>query len=261
MTPINYQLDDLFEIIQRYIPWTLFFFSSFICTLYTVQVLFSKKLKSTYSEKAYLSSSIVSSLHGVLCSVYSLKVILNDPIFLQENNFFYYTPSSFAVSQLFIGYIIYDLAVILYHGKTWPIFYSSVIHHSLAILLWTYLMLNRSGQILCVSAQICEFTTPFVNLRWILHHIGWKKTRLYMYNGFLLVFLWFTFRILLFIYIGFQLYDCRNQVIQLGLFGAIVTYSSVFLGYCLQILWFHLLLRGCFKYIKLNMLQKADKNT
>ncbi len=42
--------------------------------------------------------------------------------------------------------------------------------------------------------SLCECSTPFVNLRWVLHTLGYKDSKLYLVNGFFLTMTFFFFR-------------------------------------------------------------------
>lgn len=145
------------------------------------------------SKQLEWNSRILSSVNAVLTSCAGYYTIVNDTHF--ENDIFYYhTKNSQKSLLLFLGYVIYDLGLVLLYSKQFPD-RGTIVHHLLFLLLCGTTghikLLHGCGLLFTVN----EVTTPSLNLRWHLMrlsevlHVSWPRAELvnmlFMYAGFL----------------------------------------------------------------------------
>jgi hypothetical protein len=99
---------------------------------------------------------------------------------------------------------------------------------------------------------MAEFSTPFVNIRWILYAIGMKNTRRYKINGLLMTISFFVCRILAMPFYWY--YVAKNY--SLPEFKTVPKQMVVFwlllpaLLDCLNLFWFHKMVNGIIKALK-----------
>lgn len=96
-----------------------------------------------------------------------------------------------------IGYMVHDFVWMLIFRKQVQADMPGYIHHFLVILAF-YLCLSFKVFLYYANFRlISEFSTPFVNFRWMLSKTGRKETTLYLYNGYMMTGTFFVFRVLL----------------------------------------------------------------
>ncbi|KAK9822718.1 hypothetical protein WJX81_008315 [Elliptochloris bilobata] len=99
--------------------------------------------------------------------------------------------------RLFLGYLMYDLTSMLWHFKELgdP---TAIIHHVIFASMSAYVLAHSIMAFPFAWLAFCEISTPSVNLRWHLAVTDHKDGWLYLYNGMLLLALFFVSRVLLY---------------------------------------------------------------
>ncbi|XP_070572728.1 TLC domain-containing protein 3A-like isoform X2 [Ptychodera flava] len=129
-----------------------------------------------------------------------------------------------------------------------------VVHHlAIAIIAYPLVMFLRNGKgdffIGCFYSV--EMATPFLHLRAILTLIGWKKSKLYLINGVLIIVTFFCCRLLVFPFIyymygrskGLTLWEVpQNIPIQCNV--------GCFILFAFQVYWYFLILRTAFRTVR-----------
>lgn len=93
-----------------------------------------------------------------------------------NNYVFYNTYTGFVAIQIALGYFLGD-AVVIFMSKELRSDIGSVLHH-IGSIVGMFLDLYYEGAMmffLCFRL-VAEMSTPFVNMRWIFHELGVKKT-------------------------------------------------------------------------------------
>lgn len=96
---------------------------------------------------------------------------------------------------LFIGYLVYDLMLVLHQLAVFPD-WSVVVHHVLILTAWTAGLAFGWCTLYLGGLLINELSTPFINQRYILKHKGLTDSRAYVINGYLLIGSFLLFRII-----------------------------------------------------------------
>jgi len=130
-----------------------------------------------------------------------------------------------------------------------------LLHHVLGLTLHfaPVCIYRKFAAISCVG-YLCEFSTPFVNARWMLKEAGGGTgTRLYLCNGLAIVFSFFLFRIvggLGYLYQIFYLVPklAPPSLSDLGLLGHIMP-LGVLTFYALNLFWMSKILSGAYKLL------------
>lgn len=96
-----------------------------------------------------------------------------------------------------IGYMLHDLVWMMIFRQKVEATIPSYLHHIVAIAAF-YLCLYFHVLLYYANFRIItEFSTPFVNIRWMLSVTNRKDTKLYFYNGITMTATFFIFRICL----------------------------------------------------------------
>lgn len=214
---------------------------------------------------------LVSALQAVLATLVGLWVVLYARLDVIDTNIQFLKPYAW----FNLGYWLYDLVcmyilVTLPQGKTWPssinLMYfiqwwpGIVFHHIgiIAVLLFGIIFTGRvRGDGVVGLALLMELSSIFVALRSFLAKLELKRTRAYLIVSILMVFTFFTARILLIPWV-LHLYSTQSNLTMLqGLFSLpLVCRIGTALFYSLNIYWFSLMIKGCVKAIRLGGLKE-----
>uniref|UniRef100_A0A7S3PKB8 TLC domain-containing protein n=1 Tax=Aplanochytrium stocchinoi TaxID=215587 RepID=A0A7S3PKB8_9STRA len=140
--------------------------------------------------------AIFVSIGGFLCA-YELVGCTN------HHAYFGHSMLAVNVSEVFISYLLQDLGILIYHYNILRD-KESIIHHVIFLTISQYAV-SKSYFVWPFTWLILgETSTPFVGIRWLLAVSGNKESKLYFYNGVLLLGTFFLFRGILY---GHGLYD------------------------------------------------------
>lgn len=237
---------DYVPLLKDIAPLYLGFYALYYVSGFLSGILFDSYDKLDAATRAYWRSSVVSSVHAVLV----VKLALDGASALEmwtTDDFFGSSPESSRANRVFLSYLAYDLTNVLYWRKRWSGWKATAIHHAMGLACWTTIETRGVAHVLGITAILTEITTPFVNTRWFLAETGLKKSVLYMVNGLVMTLLWFVFRILLFIWLGFRLYAMRFALFAIPPDQSNVIELSFVIGFTLQVFWFRKIAKGAYK--------------
>lgn len=199
----------------------------------------------------------ISTIHAIYITVLALYLTfwsdvfdnnqLAGPVLLQSSSL-----STFVLG-VSAGYFIFDLAMIFW-------FYPSiggmeyVVHHFFSSAGVMYSILTGEGQIFAYLNLIYEATTPGINLRWYLGTLDMKDSKAYVINGVGMFISWVVARILLFVYIFYNVYWCYDQVMQMHTLGVILAIVAPLVFFVLNVTWFGKIVKG----LKKTLARKRD---
>lgn len=106
---------------------------------------------------------------------------------------------------LFVGYLIYDLCLVLHNYSTFPD-PSLMLHHVLILLAYSAGLASGWATFYLGGLLVNELSTPFINRRYTLKHQGLEESTAYLVNGMLLVVTFFVFRMVV----------CTAVVVHIG---------------------------------------------
>nr|CAB3266982.1 transmembrane protein 56-B [Phallusia mammillata] len=160
-----------------------------------------------------------------------------------------------------IGFLASDLYLIItdFEGVGGTVTF--VIHHGVIIFANVYCLLAGVLLSVAIFRLSAEISTTFVNIRWCLSNIGFKDSSWYYYNGWMMTFAFFFWRILsmpffyyaVFYIVNLEQYNSVSWPVHLTWIG-----TSVILD-VMNIMWFGKMLSGVKKHLS-SMSQKNVKN-
>ncbi|KAJ6417898.1 hypothetical protein OIU84_001308 [Salix udensis] len=189
----------------------------------------------------------MSTIHAIFITAMSLYFVFWSDLFSDQQHTGLVTLRSSQLSivglGVSIGYFFVDFGMIfLYYptlgGKEY------VIHHSLSTIAVAYSMLSGELQLYTYMCLISEVTTPEINMRWYLDTAGLKRSAAYLINGLAIFLAWLMARILLFLYLFYHIYWHYDQVIQMSLFGCLLTFLVPAVLFTMNLMWFGKIIKG-----------------
>ena len=191
------------------------------------------------SEKAYWNATVVSSLHAVWLVVNTWVSIRDTPSLLTSTSIGHTTPQLSETLNMFLGYLLYDLVGVVRFFGRWRGSKLMLIHHLTAIFMWSLMVYYQKGHSLALYAQLCEFTTPFINNRWFLKQFHRDGGNIGLSNRLIIFISWIVFRLGLFGYGGTQiLYKLYHSYEDTPVLLGVSLVGNFVVGYSLQWTWF-----------------------
>ncbi|XP_015080716.1 transmembrane protein 56-like [Solanum pennellii] len=189
----------------------------------------------------------ISTIHAIFITAMSLYLAFWSDLFSDDqlSGLVIMRSSTLSTSILGVslGYFLTDLAMILW-------FYPSLggteylVHHLLSLVALSYAMLTGEAQFYVFLVLLSEATTPGINLRWYLDVAGLKKSKAYLINGFMMVFVWLVARIFLFIYVFYHFYIHYDQVKEVSSFGIFLVCVVPLVLAVMNLIWFWKIVKG-----------------
>eukprot|EP00439_Symbiodinium_sp_Y106_P074878 s466_g14.t1 len=211
-------------------------------------------LDSAKGEKAYWAASFTGLLHAVVLVVLCVMALLDKPDLLSSTDFFQETDMTQLCCQVFMGYILQDLFLSIYFGSAWPGWQTNLIHHVLVLVVWWQLTAGRYAQGPATVAMLCEFSTPFVAMRWFLDRAGMKSSTLYIVNGMTMLISFLIFRVILYSYMLVRIYHMQDGFLRIPVLNRCLFLLGYFGGAALQYFWFFKIARGAYKTLTAGLL-------
>mmetsp|Transcript_1315 Transcript_1315/g.2499 ORF Transcript_1315/g.2499 Transcript_1315/m.2499 type:complete len:293 (-) Transcript_1315:14-892(-) len=199
------------------------------------------------------NTRVVSTIHAVVISAACVHTILYDRLY-EDAPTGKYTIRTQAVLAVFLGYISYDLAVVLanYQYFRHAGGASAAAHHLLVLVSYSLGLSQRACHFYLLCFASTELTTPFINLRWFLYESGHKDGLAYKVNGFLM---WLSFTIVRAAFCPYLLYHFLSNAesVYNYPFGSVFFISEV-IGYIFAITllnwyWWALITKGLLKVL------------
>lgn len=261
------------EMAKLFFAGVMFFPGLFLACMY---VGFNSSCGRAFRDKYHLQSSevldicnkAVSSVQAAMASgvgvvavsscrhdlIYAKSVIIEVYAWFGFSYFFYDTISMYYVYKYekaekrkagtpnvkegTLSRFLYDKALIVVHHLILsPVGFAIVVHYRKGL-----------GDCLVGFLYLMEFSTPFVSLRSVLSKMKMKSSPLYVVNGLVMIVAFFTFRLMIFLYIAVEY--AKQQAISvydmITSFSPLV-YIMLFLLIFPQVYWFVLMVNGAVK--------------
>ncbi|KDD74819.1 hypothetical protein H632_c1053p0, partial [Helicosporidium sp. ATCC 50920] len=156
---------------------------------------------------------------------------------------------STATLAVSLGYFLVDLVMLRVHR---PYFggVEMVAHHIMGIASLLVGLWWGEAHGLTLGMLVTEFTTPFVNLRWMLEAAGMRDSSLYVSNGMGLLLSWTLIRILYFAEFFPFLYRTRHELALVHRPTAALCVAVPIVIFCMNLMWYHKIVRGAFKLLR-----------
>lgn len=193
------------------------------------------------------NSRILSAFHAILVSSLAIYNCLFDgPTWEDKIWGTSYLPR--ATIALTAGYISCDLIIMLIgFPLKESIFY--ILHHVAVLGAFAANVLYGPLTFFANIRVNAEFSTPFVNLRWMLYLLGYKDTKLYMYNGFAMLGAFFAVRVgILPVFYYFMLKSFFEEGFQrLPVWMTLICLVSSIGLDSINVYWFFKMARGAYR--------------
>ncbi|GAV09753.1 hypothetical protein RvY_19240-1 [Ramazzottius varieornatus] len=241
-------------------------FTSLFLTLYYLLSRFTpfRRLDHGKSVARNLAGFLVSGIQAVTATIAGLIIIT------QTNSDILLAQSSWAnwYSAVFVGYLLYDLSLILLTDlRAKKSLFASIrshlavyIHH-LAFTIVAPITLsvrNHRADYIIGCFLLMEVPVIFLHTQNVLAGLGRSATRLYVYNGLLTIGSYFVFRLAIFPYMFHRLAQRKGTTL---LHVHKTLYTSCILGtiacISIQVYWFLMICRKAYRYTKTQSLQKT----
>jgi hypothetical protein len=204
--------------------------------------------------RVYMDSTIQSIVNSVFCIGAAFHLAYehwNWQTYSAEKLLFNPDPLTFFYCSLLAGYLASDLIVETVFYKCFNEV-GMIIHHVIFLFACVHNLKSKIYTFQFIWLIFCETSTPFANLRWILHTLGQKDSKLYLYNGAILTMAFFFFRVIMYGLGLFHLYTLYPVVLasEKPWISKFVVPSLLVIGYLLNLYWASKIVQGLFKLIK-----------
>ncbi|KAJ2353649.1 hypothetical protein H4S02_013268, partial [Coemansia sp. RSA 2611] len=198
---------------------------------------------------------VVSQVHALVV------VVLAVPIFFKEellrDTLYGFNDYTAWVYTIVCGYFLWDIFVSVSDVKRMGV---GFVVHAVGSFGVYILSFRPSLQYYGASFIMFEASTIFLNINWWLDKLGMTGSRLQLYNASVLLFLYFTVRIVFGTYMSFMLFnDLKTQGTQtsavLYYFYRIANHSILGLSYY----WFYLMIAAVKKRFPAKVVENAKK--
>jgi len=236
-------LDLVIDILPWIVFWNVLYWLAMFCSFQ-----FSTTFRNLSSSglKSFWGASIVSTAHAIY--IVYLSLVANRTIdVLNSSDFFRTSSESYHCNLVFMGYLCSDLILMLMYQKGMPGNVEMAIHHVTVVVCWFIFTRDKFGYSYGLIGNLCEATTPFVNLRFFLDKAGMKNSSIYLINGIMMTVLWFLLRVVLVAWVGFRFYAMRKQIFSLPPLHISTMVLLYVVGFSLQLLWFRKIVKGALK--------------
>ncbi|ESN90822.1 hypothetical protein HELRODRAFT_186205 [Helobdella robusta] len=195
-------------------------------------------------------SRINSSLHAFLVSMFCLYCLIYEDE-ISRNPIWGESHMVRVSCAIVVGYMISDGIVILLHYKDiGEIFF--LFHHVASIYAFCFAMTFGALLWFANVRLIAEFSTPFVNKRWFLDTLRYKKSSAaFLMNGFSMTVMFFSVRVISIPFYWVKVYSTygSEQSHQLGNIWYVLISSCIILD-TINLYWFHKILQGTLKLFR-----------
>ena len=246
-------LQSSFTYVHSPAVYISFFLS--ILSSYVISPCINEKWISVYSSikpksRHRWNTMLSSTTHALVNTFLPLMVILGTDT---DDYMFYNTRTGFLSMQIALGYFLGD-AVVVVMSKELRSDVGSLLHH-IGSIVGMFLELYYEGVMmffLCFRL-LAEMSTPFVNMRWIIHELGVKKTsKWYFVASVGMSVSFFICRILVAPFFWYKILTVLNdesaKVIPVYLRVWLVLNSALF--DVLNLYWFTKIVKGAKKFFK-----------
>ena len=204
-------------------------------------------------KKAYWNTLFGSTFHSVILCVVTCYLMLFDE--LKEEYVFSQSLIGRALLRFSLGYFCADLFLVSLDSKM-RADTMSVIHHILGVFgIWLGVYYDGVALYWIVYRFITELSTPFVNLLQCMSAIGHpKRSCLYITNSLLLVFTYYSARILIIPYHWYGLYYYVYLDPSLTVLWPVIIQYWIVITFVLfdvlNVIWAYKITKGGYKVLK-----------
>jgi hypothetical protein len=242
------------------IPVVMFFACLYLSSFIVSPLVSPAYQKLDGVKKAYWCTLVNSTTHAIIVAILSMYSILHGDVW-SSGNFNWTSRATHIICQTFLGYITFDSFIVLYFNTGFGDFKAYLLHHSVAILAFYFIVKDGIAHPMAMVACTMEWTTPFINLRhfWDVSGIKDSHPRMYLYNGFIFTIGWPIVRIMIPVWSGYWFLYTLNCG-GLNFNTKCMLWGTYWGAMVLQIMWYSKIIKGLMKYMKkINDMDKEKK--
>ena len=200
------------------------------------------------SNKWYLYSLLASTVHAMVTAILASYILITGE--LSEDAIFSSSPLGCMAMQFGLGYSIADFFIILLNSNLQNL-YSSLIHHGAIVAGIMMGLYYHRFMFFIVYRFIAEYSTPWVNLRWIVYNIGDKKSKLYLFASIAMTLSFFLCRIAVIPWHTYKLCYVLfgSYGLQVPVYLNFYMLLNFFIFDILNLFWFYKIVRGAYKLL------------
>jgi len=194
------------------------------------------------------NSRVLSSIHAVISTILAIITVYfwTFPGYTVGGDQF-----SFNTVAITAGYISADLIMLMIYKQKIGATIDVYVHH-IAVLTCCVVCLRKQYLVYFACFKLfSEASTTNVNLRWMLYSLNKKAGKLYLYNGLVLLFVFFLCRILAMPVFYYKMYQTISTDVYKAALPGIEHYVWISMSMavdCLNIIWFRKIAMGALKY-------------
>jgi len=229
--------------------------TSFVLCFLIMEVI-SPYLSSFYSgyrslkddHKIEWNSRVLSSIHAILSTILAMITVYcwTSPGYTIGGDQF-----SFNTVAITAGYISADIIMLMIYKQKIGATVDVYVHH-IAVLTCCIVCLQKHYLVYFACFKlISEASTTNVNLRWMLYSLNMKSGKLYLYNGLMLMAVFFLCRILAMPVFYYKMYQTVNTSVYKAALPGFEHYVWISMSMAVDVLnliWFRKIATGALKY-------------
>ena len=229
--------------------------TSFVMSFLIMEVV-SPYISSFYKEYTFLSvdskidwnSRVLSFIHATVVFLLATTTVFTWDF---PNHFVGGHQFSFNTVAITTGYMAADMILMLVYKKKIGASLGMYVHHISALSCYAICLLKENMVYFICFKLITEGSTPFLNLRLMASILNKKNSKLYKYNGLMLIAVFFLCRILVIPFFYYQVYKAMNTTVYKAAFPGLKRYVLICLSFAidaLNLFWFEKIVKGALKY-------------
>jgi len=161
-----------------------------------------------------------------------------------------FPPDVERLGRIFLGYIVYDLALLIRHHRHLKD-YQSLVHHTLFLSIGAYCARERIFPQAFLFLTVGELSTPLLNLRWQLRTLGLKESPEFAWVNKAFTALFFGARVVTYGAGLAWLWHVRPEwAASEPRLGKHLVVGGISLGYLLNLVWFSLVFKKALRRSK-----------
>nr|XP_002131729.1 transmembrane protein 56-B-like [Ciona intestinalis] len=200
-----------------------------------------------------------STIHAVLVTALCIFVLIWDRKELSDP-LWGVSWKAEAITAITLGYLLADFVYLLRsNSSTTDAYWSSMCHHLLTMSVYLNITVFGCFSYISLIRLTAEMSTPFVNMRWVLDVCGMKLSKIFVYNGWLMVLTFFCCRILVMPYGYYVVLILRHTegFRRLGVLALCMVPAALI--DLMNLYWFSRMIKGLLKYLDLQKrMQKSN---
>ncbi|XP_066287267.1 TLC domain-containing protein 4-B-like [Branchiostoma lanceolatum] len=199
------------------------------------------------NKQVVLRNSMMSIFHSIIVGGIGLYMFLFVDG-LKPEDIWFYTPIFVHAACIFVGHTAVDTVLMAMYAplRDWRM----ALHHVVSMWAFCNSIVVPAGLYFASTWYLAELSTPFVNMRLILHTLGHRRSLLYKVNGVVMLVVFFLCRILTIpIWFGVIPHMKTGELYKIGSGPLINIFVLNPIMFVLNIFWFIKICKGAYRVL------------